>query len=39
MLRERMLRQEFPKQEYAERVVALRDHYRVLSLPRTQWVA
>jgi hypothetical protein len=38
VLRDRMLRQEFPKQEYADRVVALRDHYRVLSLRAAEWV-
>jgi hypothetical protein len=38
-LRDRMLRQEFPKQEYTGRVIALRDHYRVLSLRASQWLA
>jgi hypothetical protein len=37
VLRERLLRQEFPKQEYAGRVTALRDHYRVLSLRAHEW--
>jgi hypothetical protein len=38
-LRDRMLRQEFPKQQYADRVVALRDTYRVLSLRAREWLA
>jgi len=38
-LRDRMLRQEFPKQEYAGRVIALRDHYYVLSLRAREWLA
>ena len=39
VLRGRMLRQEFPKQEYADRVIALRDTYRVLSLRAQEWLA
>jgi len=38
ILRDRMIRHEFPKQEYAGRVVALRDVYRVLSLHAREWV-
>ena len=38
VLRDRMLRQEFPKKEYAGRVVSLRDHYRVLSLRAREWL-
>ena len=38
VLRDRLLRQEFPKKEYAGRVIALRDHYRVLSLRAREWV-
>jgi hypothetical protein len=38
VLRDRMIRQEFPKQEYAARVVLLRDHYRVLSLRAREWL-
>ena len=38
-LRDRMLRREFPKQEYSSRVIALRDHYRVLSLRTRDWLA
>ena len=38
-LRDRMLQNEFPKHEYAGRVVALRDVYRVLSLRAREWVA
>jgi len=37
-LRGRLLRQEFPKHEYADRVIALRDNYRVLSLGAREWV-
>ena len=38
VLRDRMLRQEFPKKEYAGRVIALRDQYRVLSLRAREWL-
>ena len=38
-LRDRMLRKEFPKQDYAGRVIALRDTYRVLSLRAREWLA
>jgi hypothetical protein len=38
VLRDRLLRQEFPKQEYAGRVTKLRDHYRVLSLRPHEWL-
>jgi hypothetical protein len=37
-LRDRMIQREFPRHEYADRVVALRDVYRVLSLPARDWV-
>ena len=39
VLRDRMVRREFPKQEYAGRVIALRDSYRVLSLRAREWLA
>ena len=39
VLRDRMIRHEFPKQEYASRVIELRDHYRVLSLRPREWLA
>jgi hypothetical protein len=39
VLRDRMLRHEFPKQEYAGRVTALRDTYRVLSLRAREWLS
>ena len=39
VLRDRMLRQEFPKQEYAGRVIALRDQLPVLSLRAREWLA
>jgi len=38
VLRDRMLRNEFPRQEYAGRVIALRDIYRVLSLRAREWL-
>jgi hypothetical protein len=37
-LRERYMRQEFPKQEYSDRVDALRRAYPVLALPARLWV-
>jgi hypothetical protein len=37
-LRERYIRQEFPKREYAERVDALRRSYPVLALTAREWV-
>ena len=37
-LRERYLRNEFPKQEYWDRVDALRRAYPVLALPARLWV-
>ena len=36
-LRDRMLKQEFPKNEYSDRVIALRDRYAVLSLVARMW--
>jgi len=38
-LRERYLRQEFPKAEYGRRVDALRRAYPVLALPARLWVS
>lgn len=38
-LRERMLRKEFPKAEYAARVDALRCQYPVLALPASRFLA
>ena len=38
-LRDRLLNKEFPKHEYLDRVVAVRDRYRVLSLKPRQWLA
>lgn len=38
VLRDRMRRREFPKQEFAGRVIALRDHYSVLSLRASEWL-
>ena len=37
-LRERYMRQEFPKREYWQRVDALRRAYPVLALPSRLWV-
>jgi hypothetical protein len=37
-LRSRMLREEFPRQEYSERVEALRNQYPVLALLPRQFV-
>jgi hypothetical protein len=37
-LRERLMRQEFPKKEYYGRVVELRRKYRVISLRPREWV-
>jgi len=37
-LRERYMRREFPKLEYAERVDALRRRYRVLALRPTEFL-
>ncbi len=36
-LRDRLLRQEFPKQEYAGRVIALRDKYAILAWRAREW--
>jgi hypothetical protein len=38
-LRDRYLRQEFPKREYLQRVVQVRDTYPVLALRARQWLA
>lgn len=37
-LRERLLRGEFPRHEYADRVVALRNKYPVLSMSALEWL-
>ena len=37
-LRDRLLRNEFPKAEYFERVVALRNRYRVIALRAGEWL-
>ena len=37
-LRDRYVRKEFPKKEYSERVVLLRDKYPVLALIARHWV-
>lgn len=38
VLRSRMLREEFPRQEYSERVEALRNRYPVLALLPRQFI-
>jgi hypothetical protein len=38
-LRDCLLRQEFPKHEYIDRVVAIRERYRVLALRPREWLA
>jgi hypothetical protein len=38
LLRDRMLRNEFPKETYAARVEALRRQYPVLALPAHLWL-
>ena len=38
LLRDRYVRKEFPKKEYSDRVVALRDKYPVLALVARQWI-
>jgi hypothetical protein len=37
-LRDQLLRNEFPKREYFDRVVALRQRYRVISLRPHEWL-
>jgi len=37
-LRDRLLRNEFPKKDYAGRVIALRNRYRVISLRAHEWI-
>ncbi len=37
-LRDQLLNNEFPKREYFDRVVAIRERYRVLSLRPREWV-
>lgn len=36
-LRKRLVRREFPKGEYADRVVALRKRYPLVSIPTNHW--
>lgn len=38
-LRERLLRNEFPKREYAARVTEVRNRYGVLALRAREWLA
>ena len=37
-LRDRLLAKEFPKKEYASRVIALRMRYRVISQRASDWI-
>jgi len=37
-LRDRLLKQEFPKREYADRVIELRRRYRVISWRPAEWL-
>ena len=37
-LRDRLLRKEFPKAEYFDRVVALRNRYRVIARRADEWL-
>ena len=37
-LRDRLLRKEFPKQEYFGRVVELRKRYRIISMRASDWL-
>ena len=36
-LRARLLRGEFPKEEYVDRVLTLRGRYMLLSMPTSEW--
>jgi hypothetical protein len=38
VLRERLVRQEFPKPEYYQRVVQVRNRYRLLAMRPHEWV-
>jgi len=38
-LREQLLRREFPKPEYYDRVVQVRNRYRLLALHADEWLA
>jgi hypothetical protein len=37
LLRERLLRREFPKSAYFDNVVAVRNRYRVMAVPLAEW--
>ena len=37
-LRESMLRGDFPKRDYADRVARLKSRYRLMSLPSDRWL-
>ena len=37
-LRDRLLAREFPKKEYASRVIGLRNRYRVISIRANDWL-
>lgn len=37
LLRDRLLRREFPKAAYFDKVVAVRNRYRVMAVPLGEW--
>lgn len=37
LLRDRLLRREFPKDAYFEKVVEVRNRYRLMALPLAEW--
>lgn len=37
-LRNRLLRKDFPKKDYAERVIVLRRRYRLISMRPSEWL-
>jgi hypothetical protein len=37
-LRQRLLRHEFPKKDYAARVITLRNRYRLISMRAAEWL-
>ena len=37
-LRQRLMRREFPKRDYAGHVITLRKRYRLISMPAAEWL-
>jgi hypothetical protein len=37
-LRQRLMRREFPKKDYAAQVISLRKRYRLISMPAAEWL-